>query len=241
MHKPVAVLLIALSLGATSLQAQQAAPADDDKVHLELMPYLVLAGMGGDVTVKGRSASFSQSAGDILSNLQFGVMGRTRVTYKRWFVGLDGIYMGLGAANNAVDAGIDQVNVEPSVGYKVTPFLEVLGGARYNSLGVDLKFRGPLETQVYEQKTWWDPFFGGRVIIPFGKKYSLTTRLDIGGFGAGSKVAVNAEPLFNMQVGKRMTLNAGWKFYYVDYRQDAERFRYAALSQGPLLGATLRW
>jgi hypothetical protein len=52
-----------------------------------------------------------------------------------------------------------------------------------------LKFRGPLATQVYEQKTWWDPFFGGRAIFPFGKKYSFSARLDIGGFGAGSLVS----------------------------------------------------
>ena len=221
--------------------AQQAAPLDDEKVRVELMPYLVLAGMGGDVTVQGRTASFSQSATDILSNLQFGVMGRTRVTYKRWIVGLDGTYMGLGAANNAADAGVDQVIVEPSLGYKVAPFLEVLGGARYNSISTDLKFRGPLAVEVSEQKTWWDPFFGGRVIIPFGKKYSVTARLDIGGFGAGSKVAVNAEPLFNMKVSKLMTLNAGWKFYYVDYKEDSANFRYAALAQGPMIGATLRW
>jgi hypothetical protein len=238
-----ATLFAVSALIAMPTMAQQpAATADDDgKVHFELMPYLVLAGMGGDITVKGRTSSFSQSAGDILKNLQFGVMGRTRVTYKRLFVGLDGIYMGLGAANDTVDAGVDQVIVEPSMGYKVASFLEVISGARYNSLAADLKFRGPLATQVYEQKTWWDPFVGGRVIIPFGKKYSFSARLDIGGFGAGSKVAVNAEPLFNMKVMKHMTLNAGWKFYYVDYKEESANFRYAALSQGPLIGATLHW
>lgn len=229
------------ALVAVPSTAQQAAPSDDDKPHFELMPYLVLGGMGGDVTVRGRSTSFTQSATDVLSNLQFGFMGRTRVTYKRWIVGLDGTYMGLGAANDTVDAGVDQVIVEPSVGYKVAPFLEVLGGARYNSLAVDLKFRGPLAAQVYQQKTWWDPFFGGRVIIPFGEKFSFTARLDIGGFGAGFKVTINAEPLFNMKVGKRVTLNAGWKFYYLDYKDNGANFRWAVLSQGPLIGSTFRW
>jgi len=177
----------------------------------------------------------------VLSNLQFGFMGRTRVTHKKWFVGLDGTYMGLGAANDLVDGGVDQVIVEPSVGYKVSPFLELLGGARYNSIAVDLKFRGALAAELYEQKTWWDPFLGGRVIIPFGEKYSVSARLDIGGFGAGARIAVNAEPLFNMKIGKRGTLNAGWKFYYVDYKDNGANFRYAALSQGPLIGTTFRW
>jgi hypothetical protein len=154
-------------------------------------------------------------------------MGRTRVTYKRWFAGLDGTYMGLGAANDIVDAGADQVIVEPSVGYKLTPFLEAIGGARYNSLAVDMKFRGPLATDVYEEKTWWDPFVGGRLIIPMGEKFSFTARLDFGGFGAGAKIAVNAEPLFNMKIGKRGTFNAGWKFYYVDYKDNGANFRWA--------------
>jgi len=236
------LLLAALPLLGMSVWAQQPAPvASDDKPHFELMPYLVLGGMGGDITVQGYSTSFSQSPKDVLSNLQFGFMGRMRVEYKKWFVGLDGTYMGLGAANNALDAGVDQVIVEPSAGYKVAPFLEVLGGARYNSLEADLKFRGPLATRVYGKQDWWDPFVGGRAILPLGHKLSLSTRLDLGGFGAGAKIAVNAEPLINMKIGRHATLNAGWKFYYVDYKNNGANFRYAALSQGPMIGANFRF
>jgi hypothetical protein len=226
---------------AGTLCAQQSSASPDDKPHFELMPYLVLGGLGGDITVRGRTASFSQSAGDVLSNLQFGFMGRMRVTYKKFFVALDGTYMGLGAANDRADAGVDQVFVEPSAGYAVSPYFEALGGARYNSVAADVKFRGPQAAQIYQQKAWWDPFVGGRLILPLNEKYSVTVRGDIGGFGAGSKVAVNAEPLFNIKAGKRMTFSAGWKFYYVDYKEDSVNFRYAVLSHGPLIGAALRW
>ena len=65
-------------------------------------------------------------------------------------------------------------------------------------------------------------------------------RLDFDGFGAGSKVAFNAEPLFNMRIGKRGTLHAGWNFYCVDHSATGGRFRRAVLSQGPLLGSTFR-
>jgi hypothetical protein len=118
--------------------------------------------------------------------------------------------------------------------------LEVLGGARYNSLQADLNFKGPLAVQVHGEESWWDPFVGGRLILPLGEKSSISARLDLGG-GAGSKIAVNAEPLFNRKIGKRGTLNAGWKFYCVDYKDDGAGFRYAALSQGPMIGLTLRW
>ena len=237
----VSISLMLLTTLALPAAAQQAAQTDDGRAHFELMPYLVFGGMGGDLTVKGHESSFSQSAGDVLGNLQFGFMGRARVVYKKWFVGLDGTYMGLGAANVAADAGVDQVIIEPSFGYKAMPRLEVLGGARYNSLQADLNFKGPLAVQVHGEKAWWDPFVGGRLILPLGEKSSISARIDLGGFGAGSKIAVNAEPLFNRKIGKRGTLNAGWKFYYVDYKDNSAGFRYAALSQGPMIGMTLRW
>jgi hypothetical protein len=235
------VLVVTMSLIRSPAAAQPTGPVDEQKVGLELMPYIVFGGMGGDLTIKGRSASFSQSAGEVLSNLQFGFMGRTRLTYGRWFAALDGTFMGLGAANDAVDAGVDQVIVEPSAGYRVTPFLDLLAGARYNSVAMELSFRGPLAAQEAGEKTWWDPFVGGRVILPLGDKFSVSTRFDVGGFSAGSRVAVNAEPLFNIRVGRRGTLSAGWKFYYVDYKDTGVGFRYAALSQGPLVGANFAW
>jgi hypothetical protein len=238
-----AALLVLASLPLTGLSAwgQQSGSFDDRETYFELMPYLVVAGMGGDLTVLGRTASFSQSAGDVLSNLQFGFMGRTRVTHKRWFVALDGVYMGLGAANPLVDAGVDQVIVEPSAGYRVAPLFEVLGGARYNSLSVEANFRGPLQTRLSSSKNWWDPFVGGRVILPLGERYSISVRLDIGGFGAGSRIAVNSEPLFNVKLGRRATLHAGWKFLYTDYEDNGGQFRYDVLTSGPLLGASFRW
>jgi hypothetical protein len=63
-------------------------------------------------------------------------------------------------------------------------------------------------------------------------------RLDFDGFGAGSKVAFNAEPLFNMRIGKRGTLHSGWKFDHADYSAKGGSFRRAALSQGASPGST---
>lgn len=237
----MAAALSLASMLVVPLPGQQSPTTDDDKLHFELTPYLVLAGMGGDLTVRGRTASFSQSAGDILSKLQLGFMGRTRITHKKWFAGVDGVYMGLGAANRLVDAGVDQVIVETSAGYRVAPMLELLGGARYNSIGAETNFRGPLELRLSATKTWWDPFAGGRVIVPLGERSSISARLDVGGFGAGSRIAVNSEPLFNTKVGSRVTLHAGWKFLYTDYKDNADLFRYNVLSHGPLFGATFRW
>lgn len=234
-------LVLAILLLAISPEAQSQPIDEDDKAHFELTPYLVLGGMSGDVTLQGRTADVSASAGDVLSNLQFGFMGRMRVTYNRWFAAFDGTYMGLGAANDLVDAGVDQTIIEPSVGYRVLPMLEVLGGVRYNNIAAELNFRGPAGVRLDASQNWWDPFVGGRVIVPLGQRVSVSARLDIGGFSAGSRIAVNSEPLLNVKISSKATLIAGWKFLYTDYRNNDRQFRYNVLSQGPMFGATFRW
>ncbi len=225
-----------------SRRAQQAATADDDKAHFELMPVSGPGRHGRRRDGEGADTSFSQSAADVLSNLQLGFMGRTRGHVQELVRRLDGTYMGLGAANDNVDAGLDQVIVEPSVGVQAGAVAGSRSAGRaISSIAMDMKFRGPLAAQVYEQKTWWDPFLGGRVMIPLGEKYQLHRRLDFGGFGAGAKIAGECRALVQHEDRERGTLNAGWKFYYVDYRDNGANFRYAVSSQGPLIGTTFRW
>jgi hypothetical protein len=228
-----------MHLAALAARAQPPGTADDDgKTHFYLMPYLVLAGMGGDITIQGRTASLSTSAGDVLSNLQFGFMGRMRVTHNRWFVALDGIYMGLGAANSGVDVGVDQTIVEPDVGFHVTRFLEAIAGARYNHLDIDVRGAGGSASRT---QNWWDPLVGGRVIVPLGRKLAASARLDFGGFSAGSRLAINSEPTLNLKISGRGTLLFGWKFLYTDFHDNNTQFRYNVLTHGPLLGAAFRW
>src|SRR5262245_49212730 len=59
-----------------------AAPSD---WGFQVTPYLWLVGIGGNVsTPRGLSASFSQSIGDVLGNLDGGLMLLGDVNYRRW-------------------------------------------------------------------------------------------------------------------------------------------------------------
>lgn len=222
-------------------QVQDEATLADNKVHLELMPYLIIPGMGGDVTVRGTTESLNASAGDIFGHLQFGFMARTGITYNRFFVGTDTVYMGLGGANDVVDVGFDQWAAELLGGYRIHPRISVLGGVRYNSLSANIKFKGPLEKNIRGSQVWWDPFFGAIGNIPLGKKLSASARFDIGGFGAGSRIAVNSEPLLNYKFNRRCTATVGWKFLYQDYVNNGQAFEYDVLTQGPVLGLAFHW
>lgn len=223
-------------------QVQEDTTMNDDKIHVELLPYLVIPGMSGEVTVRGLSSeSINTSGSGTFSHLQFGFMARTGISYNRWFAGTDTVYMGLGGSNDAVNAGFDQWIAELSGGYRVHPRIALLGGVRYTSLSADLKLKGPLQTHFRSSEVWWDPFIGGVGNVPIGKKFNASARLDVGGFGAGSRISVNAEPALNWLFTKRLTGMVGWKFFYQDYVNSADKFEYDVLTQGPLLGLAIHW
>jgi hypothetical protein len=123
----------------------------------------------------------------------------------------------------------------------VAPYLKLLGGVRYNKINGEFRFQGPLGTTRSGAQTWWDPIVGTQATIPLSKKVSASARFDVGGFGAGSKIAVNAEPLLNFHATKLMTLSFGWKFIYQDYKNSSQGFKYDVLSQGPFLGFSFRF
>lgn len=77
--------------------------------------------------------------------------------------------------------------------------------------------------------------------MPLGKRLSASARLDVGGFGAGSRIAVNAEPLVSLKLTRTLTTAVGWKFLYQDYVNSGQRFEYDILAQGPFVGFNLRF
>ncbi len=85
----LATALLLFCRTVVCLAQQNDASLTDGKVHLEFMPYLLVPGMSGDVTVKGQGQSINASAGDIFSHLQFGFMARTSISYNRLFTGTD--------------------------------------------------------------------------------------------------------------------------------------------------------
>lgn len=245
------VVLSAQLLVSSLAHAQSADTLSDNKLHVEFTPYLVFGGISGDLTIHGQTLPVDASAGDVLSNLNAGFMGRAAVSYNRWFAGTDVMYIGLGGssalsgpagvASIPVSVTDDQWMAEALGGYRVNQYVKVLGGARYNNITSRFQSQGPLGTVRSGAVTWWDPFFGAQGELPLGKKFSASARFDIGGFGVGSHVAVNAEPLLNYNFNRRFTASVGWKFFYQDYKNTGKSFEYNLLTQGPFLGFTIRF
>ena len=66
---------------------------------------------------------------------------------------------------------------------------------------------------------WVDPYVGLRARYNLTQALYLTAKADVGGFGAGSQVSVEAIGAVGCQITRRVWAEAGYKYLYVDYRQ----------------------
>ena len=204
--------------------------------------YGLAVGMSGDIGIGPVNADVDVGLDDILNNLEFGFMGTARVGYGPWAFTAEGLYMGLEGTKNGVTAELDQWLVEPTLSYRVSKYFEPLAGVRYNNLSGELRGPGILPTPRIPTGTqdWWDPIVGANLGLPLGKGFSLNLRGDIGGFGVGSDLAWQVFPYVDWQFAKWGSLQAGYRWLYMDYETGSgtSRFKYDMLNQGAQLGVT---
>jgi hypothetical protein len=236
-----ALLIMALMCCSASAHSQSEDPLSDNRLHVEFMPYFMLSGMTGDVTIKNVTVPVNVTASDLIKHLQAGFMARATASYNRWFLEPDIGYMSLGATSDPANVAVDQWGATLYAGYSVNRHLKVDTGVRYNNMDGGFTFHGPHRISRSGSQTWWDPVFGVQGEIPIHKKLSGAVAFDLGGFGVGSKIAVNAEPLLNYEINRRFKTSMGWKFFYQDYKNSAQGFEYNLLAEGPFFGATFRW
>lgn len=79
---------------ASPVETKPVAPARD-KWEFEVVPYLWMSAMKGDVTIKGIESSVDMSFGDIWNDLTFGAMLKIEARKGRWGIFLDTVYMNL--------------------------------------------------------------------------------------------------------------------------------------------------
>src|SRR6185369_515327 len=121
----------------------------------EVTPYLWTAGLTGDLSARGRSATVDPSFSDLLKDLDFGAMLLAEARYDRWGLLLDGFYLKLskdaetpGPLFSSVDATSQMGMIGPSLAYRAVLTdrftLDVLGGARIWFVDTELDFKPSL-------------------------------------------------------------------------------------------------
>jgi len=131
--------------------------------------------------------------------------------------------------------------VEPTLSYRVCTGFEVLAGARYNDMEAEIN--GPLGLIPSGKQAWWDPLVGANLSLPLGKGFSVNLQGDIGGFGVNSDLTWQAYPFLGWQFAKWGALQAGYRFYSIDYKNDSgsRPFEYDVLYRGPQVGITFHF
>ena len=180
-------MLVWLAAGQASAQTTPAS----DAWKKDLTMYLFGASVDGTVGALGRTAVVEQSFSDILSHLEFGVMGAFRASKGRWQIATDFAYTGLGVTAQAppADINIKTSWLDVTGGYAVKPGVTVLFGGRINRPKNEVAFKDPPRLQLEASKTWFDPEVGIVLTKPLSQKLSGRFRADIGGFGIGSDIA----------------------------------------------------
>jgi len=253
-----AALLAAVAISATAAPAHSQA---DPGWKFELTPYLWAAGMSGTVSVNDRpnaGLEVEQSFSDILSVLQFALMGSLEARKGRWGAMTDAVYFKVndegsvtgkrGFATLSANADLAQQMYSLAASYRVgqgkSP-IDVFAGARYASVGwdVDIAASSPpviaTERSFKETRSWVDPYIGARVETPLGTRWAIGAYADVGGFGIASDIATQAMASVRFKFTTGIVGNLGFRVVTDDYDKDG--FKYDMMNGGAVLGVSFRW
>jgi hypothetical protein len=225
-----------------------AAPApatnDDDKWHFTVAPYLWFPGLSGTAGVLGQTASVHVSAGDVLSNFNFGIMGAVEARKNRLILPVDFMWVRLkdtkGIPQNevgltSISARLTESILTPKIGFRFADTerwkADALFGIRYWHLGEGFTLN-PIGRGISGSQNWVDFNLGLRVAAALTPKMSVTVFGDEG--AGGSRLDYQVGGFLGYRIKHTTALLLGWRYLYVD-RQE----RGAVLNvheSGPVLG-----
>lgn len=237
-----------IKAAAIALAASSAAPVAAQEAgdwHVTLQPYILIPAMNGDAAVRGIDAEVDVGRKDVIDNLNIGFLGYIEASNGQLSFGVDTNYMNLDANDDdaVVAANVSQTAIQPMIFYRVLPYLELMAGARYNSLKLGLESPIPAIDGVDRKKDWIDPIVGVRFKAPISNTVSAGVLGNVGGFGVGSDISVQIRPMINFSVASNISIDAGYQFIYMDYKSGSggDRFVYDVTTDGPIIGATFRF
>jgi hypothetical protein len=238
---------VLLAVACVAVPAPLAAQPAGDGWEFTLMPYLMGASISGTQTIRGRDVEVDLSASDIFSNLEFGAMGAFVARKGDWGFGTDVIWMALGAP---AEVGPVSAEVDFDQGAfafyglrRLSAAADVTFGLRVNHLAGKLAVGAPIAVTVDQSKNWVDPIVGLNLRSPLERRVFVRLYSEIGGFGVGSTFAWQIFPTVGVNLGRRSSVDVGYRWLDIDYEdgEGNERFAYDTLSQGPVIGFTFRF
>lgn len=229
--------------------------------YTDVSAYLFASGTQGEVAFANTQVDVDASFGDILKQLDIGLMGSFEHRINQWvFIG-DLFYVGLSAeesrATNAVnltiEAEFNQLLFEGFVGYPIYEsgfqdnhlIIDLLGGIRYNNLelklNADATFLNTVVGATASRDTdWIDGVIGIRAIQRLSRCWSVSGWADYGKGSDSHSYQLGAFASYHFENNFR--LFAGYRWYHFGYQ--ANNFNELTVDldyKGPMLGLTYRF
>jgi len=246
---------ILLSAATSAARAEDPAPASPPSPwSFQLVPYLWLAGIGGDISGPRETISAKAGIGDVLSHLSGGLMLLGEAHYRRWFLFGDFDYAKLdrdgdgGLLIGQTSATLKEFLFTVNGGYRFVdaPGIKADGmiGTRIFSFSTDLGTSGglllpPLSDSGTE--TWADPIVAGRLILPFADGTSPWFASLYGDVGGGPNGDLTFQFFGGIGYDFSKAIGAFAGYRYLNISHSAGRFDYRFGQQGPMLGVALRF
>jgi hypothetical protein len=121
--------------------------------------------------------------------------------------------------------------------------LELIGGARYSKLEIDLNLSNPNGSRSITavDESWWDGFVGLRYTGQISDKFSVKLRGDIG--TGDSDLVWNAIATANYSFNDLFSVLLGYRWLDYDYEtgEGADKFGYDMRYDGPVVAAVFSW
>lgn len=268
---------VAILAAASLLTSHAASAADFDQTRMTpeqtrperewaviVSPYAWAASLKGDASLAGFNTDVDVPFSDVFDHLDFVLMGNIEVTNGQWGFYVDAQHVrtsqdeellsneiGLKIRTTSLAAGAFFKAYEVELGGETvfarprTLSIEPTAGIRWTKLEADVSVPG---FNASKSADWTDPFIGLRMNADLTERWNLFAEADVGGFGVGSRLSVNAQAYLGyraMMLGRPTILRAGYRALYQDYENDdftgANKFRWDVTQHGPVVGLSMRF
>lgn len=213
-----------------------------DTWQFEITPYLLAAGLNGQVGIHGVTADLDMPFSDIWDTLDSAFMALFTAQKGRWSYGFEGVYFKIAdQGSTSVSGPFGNVNVDGalkvttsvniyqgSVGYRVMDkktMVDLIGALRYTQVKADMNvtktttpgivFPGGASS-ASGSEDWTDAVVGVRVLHPVSKKFSLLGYADVG--TGGSDLTYQLIAGLNWEFVEDITAKVGYRLLDWDYK-----------------------
>ncbi len=208
----------------------------DNRLKLEIKPYVWMTSMNGDATVRGVTQPINFTLNDYYKSSNLGLNGKIELRKKNYGILVDWNNVDLHKDQSSIDLSI----LEFCLIFRVYKNLEILAGGRY--IRTKIEYPGIAGQSLEGKEKWTDPIIGGRISWEISKRFILLARADIGGFGAGSDFEWNLMSGVGYKLAN-ITFLASYRLWNARYEKgtNGNQFIYDITTSGPDLGMVLKF